>query len=128
MIYICTLPFLNMHGFLHILDETDDIDIRLVDSFNNSYGRVEIGFKGAWGSVCSDGWDIADAQVVCCQLGFTTALAATASSAWGGGSGRVWLSDVNCNGHEKNIQECVSFKWQEYSCSSGEYAVAICSG
>ena len=32
-------------------------------------GRVEICMDHVWGSICDDGWDTYDANVVCSQMG-----------------------------------------------------------
>ena len=39
--------------------------VRLVGSENGDEGRLEVCVNGAWGTVCSDGFDTNDASVAC---------------------------------------------------------------
>jgi len=47
--------------------------------------------NGVWGTICDDGWDIEDAQVVCRELGYGKAIAARDRAYYGRGSGLIWL-------------------------------------
>ena len=95
-------------------------------------GRVEIFFLGHWGTVCSNyysyTWDLADATVVCHQLGYLRAVGAPRSAAFGAGSGPSWYSNVRCTGTERNLIECSkSFSSHGNACSHSQDAGVVCS-
>ena len=51
--------------------------VRLGNSNGTYSGRVEVKRDNeSWGTVCDDGWDLTDAEVICQQLFSTNAIAA----------------------------------------------------
>ena len=66
--------------------------IRLAGSKTRSQGRVEVYLHGEWGTVCHNGWDLPDAQVVCRQLHFKGAVSAVAGGTFG--EGGLFYSDI----------------------------------
>ena len=58
--------------------------IRLVGGQTLFEGNVEINHLGQWGGICDDEWDMAEANVICKQLGFVLgAIEATTNSHYG---------------------------------------------
>ena len=88
---------------------------------------MEVYYSGEWGTVCDDGWDLNDAQVVCRQLGFGQAIAARSRAYYGQGSGRTWLDNLNCIGTELTIGSCTHRGWGIEDCSHSEDAGVRCS-
>ena len=48
-------------------------------------GRVEVFWHGEWGTVCSNGWNWEDANVVCVMVGFQTAVRPVTDGRFGPG-------------------------------------------
>ena len=96
----------------------------------NSYlphaGRVEVLYSGIWGTICSDYWDLQDAEVVCHQLGYDGALRAVSNAAFGEGTGQIWLDDVQCVGNERSISHCSHSRWGAHNCRHYQDAGVVC--
>ena len=91
-------------------------------------GRVEIFLLGHWGTVCDYNWDLADATVVCRQLGYPRAVEAPRYAAFGAGSGPSWYYSLYCTGTERNLTECSKSNYNFGSaCSHSRDAGAVCS-
>ncbi|CAB4000670.1 deleted in malignant brain tumors 1 -like, partial [Paramuricea clavata] len=102
------------------------LEVRLVGGSHNE-GRVEVYYKGQWGTVCDDNWDIRDARVVCRQLGFQDAEAAYQGRNVPDGTGRIWLDDVYCRGHESALFSCRHSGWETHNCGHSEDAGVRCN-
>uniref|UniRef100_A0A3B5L7L5 Soluble scavenger receptor cysteine-rich domain-containing protein SSC5D n=1 Tax=Xiphophorus couchianus TaxID=32473 RepID=A0A3B5L7L5_9TELE len=102
--------------------------LRLVGGSGQCSGRVEIFYKGQWGTVCDDDWQMSNADVVCRQIGCGHAVSAPTSAHFGRGSGPIWLDNVECTGQEVALAHCQHRGFGENNCGHGEDAGVICLG
>ena len=121
------LSALLPHQSLSYLCTAPEGSIRLVNGAVPSEGRVEIYIRGEWGTVCDDGWDPDDANVVCQQLGYPAATGAFLFAAFGQGTGPIWLDEVACTGTETNLTQCGHNGFGIEDCSHFEDAGVACA-
>ncbi|XP_012372886.2 antigen WC1.1-like [Octodon degus] len=107
---------------------TDRDKLRLSGGDSKCSGRVEVWHKDSWGTVCDDSWGLAEAEVVCQQLGCGRALDALGAAAFGPGNGTIWMDEVKCSGWEPSLWACGMAPWGQSDCKHEEDAGVRCSG
>ncbi|NWW64643.1 C163A protein, partial [Ifrita kowaldi] len=106
---------------------TDREKLRVMGGEDECSGRVEIWHQGSWGTICDDAWDVADANVVCRQLGCGSAVSALSEAAFGEGTGPIWLEKVHCKGTELSLWDCPAKPLFGKNCDHKEDAAVNCS-
>uniref|UniRef100_A0A8C6NSB7 Lysyl oxidase homolog n=1 Tax=Nothobranchius furzeri TaxID=105023 RepID=A0A8C6NSB7_NOTFU len=107
--------------------QTERLKVRLAGyPRKHNEGRIELFYKGEWGTICDDDFSTANANVLCRQMGFVSATGWTHSAKYGKGQGKIWLDNVLCNGGEKSIEFCKSRGWGNSDCTHDEDAGVVC--
>uniref|UniRef100_A0A4W3GQ81 SRCR domain-containing protein n=1 Tax=Callorhinchus milii TaxID=7868 RepID=A0A4W3GQ81_CALMI len=101
--------------------------LRLENGGSRCDGRVEIYHDGTWGRLLDDSWNISNADVICRQLNFGSAISVYNSSQYGEGTGPVWINNVQCAGTETHIWNCPYSTVASSSRTSRDVGV-LCSG
>uniref|UniRef100_UPI000D301F8F neurotrypsin-like n=1 Tax=Maylandia zebra TaxID=106582 RepID=UPI000D301F8F len=110
-----------------------DGTIRLVGGAGSHEGRLEIFYRGQWGTVCDDGWTNSNTQVVCRQLGYrfgetlSPGVPDTPVPRFGVGLGPILLDDVSCTGKEPSLLLCNRREWLHHDCTHQEDVNIACN-
>ena len=105
--------------------QPEEGSLRLVGGMSPYEGRVEVFYNSLWGTVCDDMWDVIDAAVVCKQLSYGPAQEAPPAAFFGPGSGIIHLDNVDCQGTERRLIDCV--RAATHNCNHGEDAGVKCA-
>jgi len=103
------------------------IIVRLVGGPSPHEGRLEVRYKGIWGTVCDDHFDNAAARVVCHLLGYKRTGQFIGNN-YGASNGTIWLDDIRCDGMETHISECSHGGWGIHNCGHNEDVAVSCIG
>ncbi|KAM9803897.1 neurotrypsin [Neosynchiropus ocellatus] len=117
----------NEAGVICTEPEATAVPVRLVGGLEDFEGRVEVYHAGRWGTICGDGWDDTDAEVVCRQLGLGGAARSWKLAHFGSGTGPIFLSGVRCSGNELSLEDCPRDKWQQQDCDHSEDVGVSCN-
>ncbi|XP_051805676.1 scavenger receptor cysteine-rich type 1 protein M130-like [Acanthochromis polyacanthus] len=104
------------------LEVTCSDSVRLVGGTHLCSGRLQVKWNQVWSSVCSDGFDLQDAEVVCRELdcgspsGFKGKLY---------GEAPEWSPEFRCGGHESALLQCEHS--DRNTCSPGTAVTLTCS-
>jgi len=96
---------------------TNQSPVRLVGGVGPFEGRLEVFHQERWGTVCSDAFDVRDAQVVCNLIGYPSATPEIVDyTGFGAGNGPIWLDRVQCTGNETALDQCIHSRWGSNNC------------
>lgn len=90
---------------------------------NVTMGIVEVYQKYFWTTLCANGFDQRDADVICRQLGYSSARVLLPGQ-FGRSPRYVHTVNIKCTGNETDILDC---EHEMGFCSSYNYASVLCS-
>uniref|UniRef100_A0AAZ3PNU7 Neurotrypsin n=1 Tax=Oncorhynchus tshawytscha TaxID=74940 RepID=A0AAZ3PNU7_ONCTS len=93
-----------------------DGSVRLSGDSGSSEGRLEVFYRGQWGTVCDDGWTDSNTQVVYTLYTDRD----THTQYLLKSKGPILLDDVSCTGKEPSLSLCSRREWLRHDCSHKE--------
>ncbi|XP_067680998.1 uncharacterized protein, partial [Haliotis asinina] len=101
--------------------------VRFAGGSDEREGRVEVLVGTEYSTICDDGFDLRDAEVVCRMAGFAPEGGVTyyTQSKFGPGSGTIEYTKLHCVGNESHVNQCIN---EESYCYHGEDIGVRCHG
>ncbi|XP_077872014.1 antigen WC1.1-like [Ictidomys tridecemlineatus] len=104
-------------------------DIRLMKNGSSQCeGQVEMKTSGGWRTLCASHWNMANANVVCRQLGCGVAISTPKGAYFVEGGDEIWRDRFHCSGSESFLWNCPVTALGVPACAHGNTASVVCSG
>ncbi|XP_068277903.1 CD5 antigen-like [Nyctibius grandis] len=129
----CSLSSWGLHNCNHeedagvVCSGTNPLQVRVQDGSGPCAGRVEVLYNATWYGVCSSGWSLLEAEVVCRQLGCGPAQSAPVRAHLSRGNGHALLEWLSCQGTESLLLECQQRETELGPCRHGSAAGVVCT-
>ena len=91
-------------------------------------GQVEMNISGRWRALCASHWSLANANVVCRQLGCGVAISTPGGPHLAEGGDQISTAQFHYSGAESFLWSCPVTALGGPDCSHGNSASVICSG
>lgn len=101
----------------------DSNEIRILP-FTSFPATVMVEKHGMNGTICAEGWDNKDADVLCRQLGYSGG-GVSFGPQYSGSSTPIWMTNVECKGNEASIQQCKFQETPTSGCLSNHMAARV---
>ncbi|XP_063960170.1 galectin-3-binding protein B-like [Lytechinus pictus] len=85
-------------------------------------------YNSSWGTLCGRGWDLKEADVACRLLGFLGASDVLHNTAFGEGTGKVFLEDISCLGSVVTSMNCTFMSLEAVDCPHNLDVGVMCKG
>ncbi|XP_051813893.1 scavenger receptor cysteine-rich type 1 protein M130-like isoform X3 [Acanthochromis polyacanthus] len=105
-----------------VIELTCSDSVRLENETDLCSGRLQVKRNQVWSSVCSDGFDQQDAEVVCRELGCGSPSGFKEELY---GEAPEWIPEFRCGGHESALLHCE--RSDRDTCSPGTTVTLTCS-
>ena len=102
--------------------------LKLVGGTAPHNGRLEISYKGRYGTICDDGFESVDGKVACHQLGFAGLHSLNSTTHYEEGIGQIWLESLHCQPTDLFLANCTHIGWGNNDCHHGEDIALQCNG
>nr|XP_021546100.1 antigen WC1.1-like [Neomonachus schauinslandi] len=104
-------------------------EVRLMkNGISQCEGQVEMHISGHWKMLCASHWNMANANVVCQQLGCGVAVSTPEGAYSVEGGDKIWEARFHCSGAESFLWNCPVTALGIPACTRGNTASVICSG
>ncbi|KAI8496794.1 scavenger receptor [Branchiostoma belcheri] len=132
-LFSCSYAGWTIHDCDHgqdagVVCRTNSSRIRLVGRSAPNEGRVEVrpADSSRWGTVCHNGFDFEDAEVVCRMLGYPNVYRVRPGAYFGRGTGPIYIEGLQCDGTESNLFNCSHKGWRVHDCGHGDVVGVVC--